>query len=668
MKRTARFKKTLKTFLVFIIAVTMMVPTAVNASGAGRGDDGMVTINVPSNIETTITVVKEIDGVDVTFNGDILPSGGYYVTSFRVPIGGSCLVVPGTAAGYVTPDNVTVKLTGLQGSFDITISELIYELSGESVNSVTVNPATSGLIVGQSATLDATIDPSTANQAVTWSIEPAASTVATVSASGVVTAMDSGTVTIRATSVEDGSKSGTCVVTVGVVSAIDTPSTSGIVGIPVPLPTTASPSISYAGGDGAPQVMPVSWEGASPGNTITFSAPGSYTVNGYIPGTSILIAELTVNVVPGDEPAIDVTFTVNELDLYIGETGDVDFAITPAGANVAQVGWRSTDTTVANVELLDANTVRVTASSDPDNGVGSAEIIAYLGDETNVLDSFYVYVSIDPNVVEIPSIVATTFDSDVSRDVNVAVDIFASPSDVYINYYGLSSGKYYVKIEDKGSKAPLGEGEINISTEDGKFWLSETLGGFASTLKYSASYFVSMSKDPDYPSGDYEDGTPKTLMDNFKITSPVPTTPLDNIDVVVSEATGNNGVLADIMTELGVDSLEVILGRIIDESDILGTQYEDYLLPGSSVANPQYSDEVKLIGDVGADGVVVWRTPKEKLKIGGYILLIQIPNIGEAGANYDTNLDSRNIDGTYLKEVHITRNGIVYRDIIVSYD
>jgi uncharacterized protein YjdB len=53
--------------------------------------------------------------------------------------------------------------------------------------------------------------PSIASQAVTWT--SSAPLVATVSSTGLVTAVDDGTATITATSVADGTKSDTCAVT-----------------------------------------------------------------------------------------------------------------------------------------------------------------------------------------------------------------------------------------------------------------------------------------------------------------------------------------------------------------------------------------------------------------------------------------------------------------------
>jgi hypothetical protein len=81
------------------------------------------------------------------------------------------------------------------------------------VTSVTVTPSTFTLAstTGTKQLVAATL-PSGAYQPVLWSSSNAAK--ATVSASGLVTGVASGTVTITATSVADGSKSATCVITV----------------------------------------------------------------------------------------------------------------------------------------------------------------------------------------------------------------------------------------------------------------------------------------------------------------------------------------------------------------------------------------------------------------------------------------------------------------------
>ena len=80
------------------------------------------------------------------------------------------------------------------------------------IASVEVTPATLGLEVGDTGDLEVLVSPSGASQQVTWT--SSAPAIASVSDTGLVTAMAVGTATITATSVADGTKTDTCAVTV----------------------------------------------------------------------------------------------------------------------------------------------------------------------------------------------------------------------------------------------------------------------------------------------------------------------------------------------------------------------------------------------------------------------------------------------------------------------
>lgn len=80
------------------------------------------------------------------------------------------------------------------------------------VTGVTVTPSTKTLAVSETQQLAATVAPAEASQDVTW--ESSDTEKATVSATGLVTAVAAGEVTITATSVADNTKTGTCTVTV----------------------------------------------------------------------------------------------------------------------------------------------------------------------------------------------------------------------------------------------------------------------------------------------------------------------------------------------------------------------------------------------------------------------------------------------------------------------
>ncbi len=85
-----------------------------------------------------------------------------------------------------------------------------------SIDAVSLNNSTTSLTVGQTEQLTATITPDNANdKSVTWSVDSSSgSNIAAVSTSGLVTAVNTGTAVIRATSNADPTKYAECYVTV----------------------------------------------------------------------------------------------------------------------------------------------------------------------------------------------------------------------------------------------------------------------------------------------------------------------------------------------------------------------------------------------------------------------------------------------------------------------
>ena len=81
---------------------------------------------------------------------------------------------------------------------------------------VTVSPNSATVSAGSTKQLSASVSPSGAPQGVSWSAGNTA--IATVSSSGLVSALSPGTVTITAASTTDSSKKGTCIVSVNPVS------------------------------------------------------------------------------------------------------------------------------------------------------------------------------------------------------------------------------------------------------------------------------------------------------------------------------------------------------------------------------------------------------------------------------------------------------------------
>ena len=189
---------------------------------------------------------------------------------------------------------------------------------------------------------------------------------------------------------------------------------------------------------------------------------------------------------------------------------------------------------------------------------------------------------------------------------------------------------------------------------------------FNETDNYSNEYFLYLSTDPGFPMGDDELGVPRTLMTNFRIGSPVPTS-----SIVVNIHEMVDGVFVDTNISNRLVGRDVVLAREISGVAPIDANISYYHNPlyGSTgelipieLRTSKYTDEVKLVGHVSANGTVVWDVPKEKLKIGGYYLLFDLP------AGYVSNLDlyyPYTDDGALVKEVHITRDVVTVRDIYI---
>lgn len=631
------------TFLMIFLLASPVVLTARSGS-AGGGSEGLLTIVVEAaglriGEETVIRIEKEADGLWTVYNSKTIN----HLATFKIPFGGSCDIFGGDVAGYAAPEPILdVSLTQIKGRF-VNNQSLIYTQEDITVTDITLESADTAMLVGETQQLTAVVSPPNAsNQEVFWMTSGAAVEVV----DGMVRAVNLGSATVTAASAADLSITDSCNVTVGQINEITDPDMiNAAVAQVIELPDTVSAIVQWPDYIDSSYDVDVVWEDIGTSNTVIYPTPGTYFLEGSIMGTT-LKAELSI-VITGDgvTPATGVVLSPASIGIFIGATTTISITeIFPEGADISALKWESTAPDIAEI-------VSVTDGTAVIRGISSGYTIINIYLETlgkPVLDSCTVNVSLDPAITDTTYIIATEEDS------IEPADQFATQYDVFIRGYGLTAGaQYYIKIEDQGSTKLLGEGEMTAAAEEIMFNLFAVVP-FNLTESFSKSYFVSMSKDSSFPSGDYEDGTPKTLMDNFKITSPVPT---GKIVVNVKELI--NGTAGDVSN--AIVGNDVILGREIKEQTALETQYEDYLNDvGASPALPLYTDEVKLIGHVNPDGTVTWETPKESLKIGGYILLIELPN------GYTTNLDSIYYDGELLKEVHITRNNVVYREIIVD--
>ena len=215
--------------------------------------------------------------------------------------------------------------------------------------SVSLNKTTATLTSkGATVSLTATVAPSNAGcKDVTWKSSNTA--VATVSSTGVVTAVGNGTATITVTTAS-GSKTATCTVTVSIattgVSLNKTSATLNSAGQTVQLTATVSPS------DAANKS--VTWKSSNTA-VATVSSTGVVTAVGN--GT----ATITVTTASGSKSAtctVTVSIATTGVSLNktsvtldsVGETVQLTATVSPSNAANKSVTWKSSNTAVATVD------------------------------------------------------------------------------------------------------------------------------------------------------------------------------------------------------------------------------------------------------------------------------------------------------------------------------
>jgi uncharacterized protein YjdB len=271
-------------------------------------------------------------------------------------------VVSALAKGTAT---ITAVSEGKPGSATVTVTV------PAPVATVSVQPTTSNLTPGQTAALTATLADANGNvlsgRIVTWSSSDPG--VATVSQSGVVTAVDAGGATISATS-EGHSGGATVTVTVPVATITLKPTTLTIApkqSEPLTATTTSANGtvltgrlVTYTSSNTA--VASVTSDGQ-----VTGIASGTATITATSEGKS---ATAAVRVQPG--PAAKIAMPTS---LYLGRSTRVTLTATATDAfgNAIEgraFTWTSSNTTVATVDqngLVTAKkpgTVRITAAMD----------------------------------------------------------------------------------------------------------------------------------------------------------------------------------------------------------------------------------------------------------------------------------------------------------------
>lgn len=221
------------------------------------------------------------------------------------------------------------------------------------VTGVTLNKTTLELAVGGKEQLTATIAPAEAtNKTIKW--ETADAAIATVSATGEVTAIKAGTVKIRAVSEADATKLAECTVTV---------KSAAVAVTGVKLDKTA---LTLAEGDkgiltatveptGATNKT-IKWE-TTDATIATVSATGEVTavkegtvkIRAVSEADSTKFAECTVTVKSAAVAVTGVTLDGTEITLKVGETYTFTLTVSPENATDKSVTWTSSAADIAGV-------------------------------------------------------------------------------------------------------------------------------------------------------------------------------------------------------------------------------------------------------------------------------------------------------------------------------
>lgn len=605
---------------------------------------------LPEGLEVTLTLLKEANGDEPGLV--IYQETTGHMAVFHVTFGGSCTVNGAAVSGYSIPSPIVFELIKLNGDF-VLEGTINYEVSEEVlVTGLSLTPEEIFMLTGEITKVTAAVLPANAtNQWIIW--QSFDETVAEVS-NGVVTAIGPGQTKIKATT-SDGGYSQYCEILVAEIIEISVPETITVcVGEIVLLPAQVEVILSQ----GNPQFADVNWIGALSDGGIQhacFYESGTYQLFGEVSNTS-LQACITIVVTGNSHATPPETAELNlvTLGLYVGNTQTLT-ATVPSGTTDKSLFWISSNPLIASVNLSTGSTTEVTGQS------AGTTVIKLKNSNGLLLAVCLVSVTLNPVLPEDEVlIIATTLTSELK------VDEFDEIDDVYIRGFNLEARKYYVKIMEKGSTTPLGKGDITFCDLDfnGRqvvFNLFEKVP-YSPTDNLSKEYFMYLSREPDFPMGDEEDGTPRTLMTNFRVGSPVPT---GEMVVSIKELVGDVFVCPGSSSEL--IGLDVILARPLDGISVIDLAYEDYLNPlyqtpieevPDDLRDRRYTEEVKMIGKICEGGSVAWTDYRESLAIGGYILLVELPD------GYMTDLNE-STEGILNKEVQIARDEITFCEVKV---
>lgn len=353
--------------------------------------------------------------------------------------------------GMVTAkSNGTAKIT-VTTTDGSNISEECTVMVTTLATGISLNKENSSLIVGQTLSLTAYIAPTeTSNKSVKW--ESNNTSCATVSPTGLVTALSTGTATISATTKDGTAKSASCVVVVTnpVISlTLDKTVAEMKVGQHITITATCVPSNA--------DNTNVTWRSSNEdvvsvdNGIVTAKKLGNATITAS--SVNGLEAKCSINVVP--TPVTSLSINKTSINLAKGDNYELVCTVFPDNATNKEIVWKSNDSSVAVVD----NGI-VTAVS-----TGSTSIVATSKSNSNL--------SVSCRVIVTTPVIALNLDyeaMDLYVEDNVQLRATCSPKDADNKMLTWSSNNEDVAtVSSNGYVSTKNEGKalITATTTDG---------------------------------------------------------------------------------------------------------------------------------------------------------------------------------------------------------
>lgn len=323
--------------------------TATTANGLTDTTTVTVTQPLPVVVITPTDAILEIGlTLQLTANQPIVqwsmsPQNTYYATVDQNGLVKALRIAP-------NGNTYTISATAASGQFATTTVTVV----PSSITGVTVAPKWTSMAVGETVQLSARVTPSTSYQTVTWSSDN--TSVATITANGLVQGVGAGWTTLTATTANGLTDRAVVVINTAVPRSVAISSKNPTVTIGGT--TQLSASVTPFSAD-----QTIRWTSSNE-SIATIDANG--LVRGIAPG-NVLISAISSNGVSDGEvltvngyPATSVTVTPKSVTLSVGGSAKLSASVTPF--NASKVTWTSSNRNVASM-FSDGTVVGVSAGT-----------------------------------------------------------------------------------------------------------------------------------------------------------------------------------------------------------------------------------------------------------------------------------------------------------------